>query len=133
MKSVWVDANVIVRLMTNDPPEQAGRAVRLFRRAERGDLVLVVPVVVIAEVIWALRSFYRYPLSEITTGIQALVSADGVVVEGSEAILEALNLMVDRNVDFADAYLAAIAIDRDEEVASFDDDLRRLGARTIAI
>lgn len=132
MRTVWVDANVLLRLLTNEPTEHAKRAEKLFRLASQGDLVLLIPAVVIAEVVWALASFYRYEGSEIADGLRALVVADGVAVEAADAILDAFTLMVEQKVDFADAYLAAVATRRGEEVASFDDDLRRLGARVFA-
>ena len=132
MKAVWVDANVLIRLLTNDSPEHADRSERLLRRAGRGDLLLVVPVVVIAEVVWTLASFYRYERIKIADGLQSLVTADGVAVEAADTVLDALTLMAEHNVDFADAYIAAAATRRGEEVATFDADLKRLGARVVA-
>ena len=131
MRSVWVDANVFIRLLTNDTPQHAERAQKLMGRAARGDLLLLVPTVVIAEIVWALASFYHYERSTIATGLQSLVTAEGVAVEGADAVVDALTLMVDKNVDFADAYLTAVAGARGEEVASFDADLKRLGARVL--
>ena len=56
MTTVWVDANVLLRLLTNQPPALARKAQSLMRRAAEGELLLVIPVVVLAEVVWVLRS-----------------------------------------------------------------------------
>jgi predicted nucleic acid-binding protein len=130
---VWVDANIFVRLLTDDPPELAAKAEALMSRAARGEVLLLVPVVVIAEVVWALVSFYRHERPKIATGLRLLITADGVAVEGADGVLDALTLMADHNVDFADAYLAAMASSRAEEVATFDTDFKRLGARMLAL
>ena len=102
-------------------------------RVDRGDLLLLVPVVVIAEVVWVLASQYGYSRGEIAIALQPLVSANGIRVEGDEAVSEALALMSEKNVDFADAYLAAVAAKRREPVATFDADFKRLGAQVLAI
>lgn len=41
MNAYWIDANVLLRLITDDPPELAERAAQLFVRAEQGDILLI--------------------------------------------------------------------------------------------
>ena len=49
---VWVDANVILRLLTGEPEAMASSAQKVFQRAERGELTLQVSTMVAAEVVW---------------------------------------------------------------------------------
>ena len=35
MTELWVDANIMLRLLTGDPPDLAERSLRLAERAER--------------------------------------------------------------------------------------------------
>lgn len=125
--NVWVDANVLLRFIMRDVPEQARRARRLMRRAEDGELVLRVPGVVIAEVVWVLSSFYEVELVQIAETLRALVSADGIAVDDADVVLEALRIMERANVAYVDAFLAAVTRQRNEPVATFDRDFRRLG------
>ena len=133
MRTDWVDANVLLRLLTKEPPDLARRSRALMAKVDHGDLLLLVPVVVIAEVVWVLASQYGYSRAEIAGALQPFVSADGIRVEGDEAVSEALALMSEKNVDFADAYLAAVAAKRREPIATFDADFKRLGAQVLAI
>ena len=134
MKTVWVDANVLLRLLTNQPLALARKAQSLMRRAAEGELLLVIPVVVLAEVVWVLRSpYYGYKPTRIASELQDLVTADGISMEGGDDVVEALALMADHNVDFADAYLAAVAMRRQEPVATFDADFRRLGVQLFPV
>ena len=134
MKTVWVDANVLLRLLTNQPPALARKAQSLMRRAAEGELLLVIPVVVLAEVVWVLRSpYYGYKPTRIASELQDLVTADGISMEGGDDVVEALALMADHNVDFADAYLAAVAVRRQEPVATLDADFRRLGVQLFPV
>jgi len=134
VKTVWVDANVLLRLLTNQPPDLGRKAQSLMRRAAEGELLLLIPVVVLAEVVWVLRSpYYGYKPARIASELQDLVTADGISMEGGDDVLEALALMADHNVDFADAYLAAVAVRRQESVATLDADFRRLGVQLFPV
>lgn len=133
MKTAWLDANVLVRVLTNQPADLARKAQALMARAQRGDILLALPVVVVAEVVWVLGRYYGYDRSRIALGLRELVTADGIATEGAEDVLDALALMVDHSVDFPDAYLAAAANRRGDLVATFDSDFRKLGARVLAL
>ncbi len=125
--NVWVDANVLLRFITRDLPDQGRRAQRLMRRAEDGELVLRIPAVVIAEVVWVLGSFYEVERRQIADTLRALVLADGVAVDDADLVVEALRIMEEANVAYADALLAVAARQSGEPVATFDRDFRRLG------
>jgi predicted nucleic acid-binding protein len=70
-----VDANVILRFLTKDPPEMAKRSARLMAKAERDEVSLYISLLMLAEVIWVLKSFYRYSITAIAHVIISLISA----------------------------------------------------------
>ena len=122
----WVDANVLLRFLTGDPPELAGPASGLLEEAERGGVPLRVHSVVVAETVWVLQSFYGYSKGEISGALTPLLEHPALRVEGAGTVIRALEAMASTNVDFADALLAATARSRGEGVASFDKDFRKL-------
>lgn len=124
--SWWVDANVLLRFLTGDPPELAGRASGLLEEAERGGVPLRVHSVVVAETVWVLQSFYGYSKGEISGALTPLLEHPALRVEGAGTVIRALEAMASTNVDFADALLAATARSRGEGIASFDKDFRKL-------
>jgi predicted nucleic acid-binding protein len=127
VKRLWVDANVILRFVTKDPPALAARAARLMAKAEQGEVSLYLPTLVLAEVVWVLQSFYQYSIAEIARVLTAFVSAAGVEVEEREVFIRTLELARTRKVDFVDAYLAVRAAQAAEPVCTFDKtDFRRL-------
>ena len=127
MTSVWLDTNVLVRFITSGSSEQSRRVLTLMRRAERGEVSLRLATVVIAEAVWVLGSVYEFDRTQIADAIRAFVLADGVAAEERDVVTDALRLMQDQNVAYVDAYLAALARDRAEPVASFDRGFRHLG------
>ncbi len=123
----WADANVLLRFLTDEPPELAARAAKLLEGAQRGELSLKVHSVVVAETVWVLQSFYGYSKQEISAALVPLLVDHGLKVEGSRTVTGALESMAEENVDFVDALLAQTARSRGEGVASFDADFRKLG------
>lgn len=126
MKRYWVDANVLLRFLTGEPEPMAERAARLMRQAERGEVLLILTPLVVAEVVWTLKSFYRRPYDEIARVLVPLLSADGVETQEREILIRALELARNKNVDFSDAVLAVQADRHGEPVCTFDEDFKRL-------
>jgi predicted nucleic acid-binding protein len=130
---LWLDANMILRFLTKDPAEMAERSAHLMAKAERGEVSLCISLLVLAEVIWALKSFYRYPMKVIAQVVIPLVPAPGIEIDHRALIIRAVELARDRNVDFADAYLALQATEYGERVCTFDEsDFRRLPVEWMA-
>lgn len=126
MSDLWVNANVLLRLITGDPPELAQRALKLVERAELGEVTLRLSPLVVAEMVWVLGSFYRYSRSQIAEVLLPLVTAKGVGLEDAQ-VVAALDRMATANVEFIDAFLAETARRQGGAVASFDRDFSRLG------
>lgn len=124
--SWWVDANVLLRFLTGDPPELAGRASRLLEKAERDGIPLRVHSMIVAETVWVLQSFYGYSKDEISGVLVPLLEHPALRVEGARTVVRTLETMASSNVDFADALLAETARSHGEGVASFDKDFRKL-------
>jgi predicted nucleic acid-binding protein len=133
LKPVWVDANVLLRLLTNDPLPMAEKAAAIAERAERGEILLRVAPLVVAEVVWVLQSFYGHDKRRIADALAALLTARGVDAVDGDAVISALEMMAGNNVDFVDAYLAQVSCGAAEAVCSFDEDFRRLGVELVEL
>lgn len=127
MRRLWVDANVILRFITKEPEEMAELAARLMAQAEAGAVSLYVSPLIMAEIIWVLRSFYQHTMAEIAEVLIPLVTAPAIEVEDRELTIRALESSRDQNVDYIDAYIAHQAAASGERVCTFDTtDFRRL-------
>ncbi|MDA0745483.1 MAG: type II toxin-antitoxin system VapC family toxin [bacterium] len=109
---VFVDTNLFLRYLTNDVPEQAEAVDRLLRRAGRGKVVLVTGVLVIAEIVWTLESFYNLARPDIKAKVLAILGTPGLEVVDANLVLQAIADYAEHNVDFADAFNAAWALDQ---------------------
>lgn len=117
---------MLLRFLTDSPPDLAGRAAGLLEEAQRGEVTLRVHPVVVAETVWVLQSFYGYSRDDISGVLIPLLEQPALRVEGARTVVRALEVMAASNVDFVDALLAGTARSRGEGVASFDRDFRKL-------
>lgn len=105
----WVDSNLILRFLIKDHQAFYKAAYKLFSEAENGRLMLYINPLTIAEVVWTLESFYRYPKKEISSVLSSLIESEGLCIPEKEVVKKALNDYTKNNVDYVDAYLAAYA------------------------
>ncbi|MGI8912938.1 MAG: PIN domain-containing protein [Chloroflexota bacterium] len=129
-----LDANMLLRLLTNEPQPLAERTAILLAAAEQQQIALVVAPLILAEVVYVLQSVYKWPRTDIAQGMLEMLAAPTLVVLEPEVIAQTLRWYGEfPRLDFADAYIAALAAYRGHGVVfSFDHDLRRLpGIRPI--
>ena len=115
----FLDANLILRFLTKQPPRQAEAARDVLERGQRGELRLVLEPLTVAEVIYVLTGVYDYPLDRVKSELLALMSTDAFKVEFDRAVSDALSRLSPK-LDFPDTYLAARARLSGGQVASFD-------------
>ena len=73
-KRAVIDTNLLVRYLTEDDPSKANDVRRLLLKAAQGEVRLLVPSVVIAELVWVLESFYRLERSRIVPLLNVVLS-----------------------------------------------------------
>lgn len=118
-----LDTNVLVRHVTGDPPGQARKATAFLR----GRHELILTDLVVAEMVYVLESFYEAPRAQISELVRSLLAFPSVAVADDELLFRAVELYQDARLDFAVAYLAALAeLTGINRVASFDRHIDRV-------
>jgi predicted nucleic acid-binding protein len=123
MKELLLDANVLVRFLVQDDPKQSKASTALFERAERGEVRLHLDSLAVGETVYVLMGRYGRNRTEIATVLLAVIHNAGVETSDADSVTDALQRFGSVNVDFADAWLAALAAHSERDVASFDRDL----------
>jgi len=122
-----VDTNLIVRYLVQDHDKHARAAGNLFDACDRGDVVIVVLPVVLAECVFVLESFYGHPRADIASALARLISSPGVEISEVTVHLDALNRYKGTRVHFVDCLIAATAVAKHVSVSTFDQDFRKFG------
>lgn len=130
-QDILLDTNVILRFLLADHETLSPRANVYFQRAAEDELVLLISSVVVAECVFTLKSFYKLTRAEVTATLMQLLKLPNVSAVEGEVVKQALSFYAEKNVDFADAYLAALAQKKGLSVASFDRNLVKLGAAVL--
>jgi len=94
---IAVDTNLLVRILTNDDPIQARRAVKILKSDD-----IFIPKTVLLETEWVLRHAYEIERSHIIIGFQKLLGLPNVNVEDPDSIYQAIS-WYENKFDFADA------------------------------
>ena len=122
VKQASADTCFFLRYLTGEPSDQAEMAERVLRRAMAGELELIVPAMVIAEIVWTLEtSVFNLSKQEASEKAIAILNMPGVQVPNARTLEEAAVLHSELNIDFTDAYLACFARGKGlEDVYTFD-------------
>jgi len=117
------DTNTFIALLAGESHPLHQRALGLFRRVD-GELALVVTAIVVAELVYVTTATMGSSRQVVGERLSALLQADGLVLPERPTVLRALELYATgTRLDFADAYLAAAALEVGPNVvASFDSD-----------
>jgi len=120
-----IDTNLIVRYLVQDHEKHAKAAEKLFDACDRGELILVILPVVLAECVFVLDSFYGRPRADISSALATLISSPGVEINDAAVHLDALNRYRQTKIHFVDCLIAATAAAENTPVATFDLDFRK--------
>jgi uncharacterized protein len=119
-----VDANIFLRYLTADVPDQAERARRFFKRLESAEERATTNEAVLSEVVYVLASKKLYGLSPeaIESRLRPLLLLRGLHIPKQRRYLNALNLYATLGwADFTDALILAQMEDENiHMVVSFD-------------
>jgi len=106
---IFLDANVLLRVLTNDDPEKAQQCFDLLRKAERGEVQLATSEHVIAEVVYVLSSprLYHLPAKRIRDLLLPILGLRGLKLPSRQVYRRALDIYALHNADFGDTLTVA--------------------------
>lgn len=115
-----LDTNVLVRYLVQDDLEQLAIAQHLIANASSR---LQIPITVILELEWVLRSRYKYDKDTIITTFTSLLAMSNVQIQHENAIEIAILLYFENKADFADClHTAILQLNGDLPMYTFDKD-----------
>lgn len=110
-----IDTNVLVRFLVHDDPAQAATATELIRRSAAAGESLFLPITVVLELEWVLRSSYGFAKADIGRTIAHLLSTNELSFQSEAALEFALLLWRRGRADFSDCVHVALATDAGEQ------------------
>ncbi len=134
MNACYLDANVIIRLLTGKPEDQAEFAADFLNPVESGDYEVIVTAMIVAEVVFVLSGkIYNVPRDIIAEQLQQFLSNPALSVPEAFVLFEGLNLFSATKLDFVDCYLVALAKNSQRYVVTFDRAISRLSGVNVKL
>lgn len=105
----FIDANVFLRFILADHPDQSPRAKALFLRLSGGAMRATTASTVIMEVVFAMDRIGKAPPDQIRDALLPLITIDSLDFHEKATVILALHWYVQYRVPFPDALHAATA------------------------
>ena len=121
----YVDTNVLVRIMTNDVPELAQKAISEVRASKPKELVILDAALVELFFVLEMNKNYRYSRDKIGVIFNGILNISQFKV--SDKSKSAFSLFISHpELDFMDCLIAISAKGRNENALTFDGDLKKV-------
>ena len=104
-----LDINVLIRFVVQDDAAQGAAAVRLIRSGVQAGSALFVPVTVLPELEWVLRSAFGFDKAAVLHALFRLLGSFELGFESESAVEVAVAQYARSSADFADCLHAALA------------------------
>ncbi len=123
----FLDTNILIRLLTRDDEAKARRALALLMGIEQGEETVITSAMVVFEAVFVLEKRYAIKRTTIRYDLREILSLNGLRLENKNLYLSALDLYVQNNISFADAYNAAYMRSRGiSEIYTWDSDFDKI-------
>lgn len=117
-----LDTNIVVRLFVDDGSKEVPVARAVF---EGG--TVEIPLSVVLECEWVLRSVYKFSAASICEALTALLSLKNVIVQNPDLVTAAIEAHR-IGIDFTDAF-HLLSVEKSDEMLTFDNDFEKRAQR----
>lgn len=128
MTQVIADTNVFLRFLLKDIPHQFVQAKSLFKKAEKSEILVFIPQIVIFEAFFALEKYYNFPKTEIIDKLQSLLAVKYFSIQDRQAFELALNLFEENDISLTDCFIVSLSRTTGAEIFTFDKKLGKYSA-----
>lgn len=118
-----IDTNIIIRFLIGDNDEHLALSSEHFRQIENGEIQAEILSEVLMEAYFVLTKFYKIDEAEVLQDLKAILCLEGVANRDKAILIETLNIIEHKHIDFIDALICAKCKVQHYEKLSFDKDL----------
>ena len=120
------DTNVIVRFLIADKNPKYKNLYSFFSSIESGEIHVELKQIVLFQVIFVLKSYYKVPRDQIADKLLAFIDYKGIVLKEKKIIRRSLELWSTKSMEIVDCYLiACLEGDGQNILYSYDRDFNK--------
>ena len=102
-----LDTNVLIRFLTADEIPKYKTLYAFFQSLEQGQMRVELKLIILFQVIFVLKGFYKVPKKQIVDGMKNILNFRGIHIKEKKVVLRTLELWLNYNVEIVDCYLIA--------------------------
>jgi len=126
--TAFLDTNVILRFLTADRSLKYRDLYDFFKAIEEGHRQVELKLIVLFQVLFVLKSYYKVPKPLICDNIFALLSFKGLRISEKRIVIRMIELWRSKNTDIVDCYLiACLEFKPGDSLYNYDNGLDRHG------
>jgi len=127
-----IDTNVILRFLTSDDHPKYENLYSFFKTLENGEMRVEMKLIVLFQVLFVLKSYYKISKKEIADSLILLLEYKGIIMKKKKTVRKAMELFRDTKLEVVDCYLiACLEGDRQNLLYSYDRDFDTHGINRI--
>ena len=126
MKLVVADTNAFLRFLLNDIPDQVKRFEKILKQAQKSEITIIVPQIVIFELNFTLSKYYLFPKQIVTEKLQSIIKTPYFKIQDVEIFREALELYSKSDLSLADCFVYYYSAAWKANLFTFDRKLSKL-------
>lgn len=129
MKKYFLDSNIFLRVFVGDSPQMLEECLILFENIKKGKVNAATSSVVLSEIVWTLKSFYKFSKTRVIGAIKSIMNIPRLEIVDDYMMLAALEIYENNSVKFIDSLIASIyeIYSKEWVVISYDKDFDKLG------
>ena len=120
-----IDTNIIIRFLVKEDSVLYRRSIEIIEQIDQGTLQVEILSEVVMEILFIMTKYYEASLKNVVEDIKVLLLMEGVVNQDKYILFDALNMMVEKKIDFVDALICTKTKLQGYDWISFDADLVR--------
>ena len=121
-----VDTNIFLRTLIKDDEQVFADCVRFLELIKTNQIKAVVPGVVLSELVWVLKSFYKFSKPKIVKALQGIFQLSGLKIIDNYNYKKTFQFYENKNVKYIDCLIASLVKDKNYAVVSYDRDFDKL-------
>ena len=76
----FVDSNIFLRVLIKDNKKQYQESFTFLEAVKQNKLIAITNTPVLAEIVWTLLSFYKFPKEKVISGVKSIVQLNGLKI-----------------------------------------------------
>lgn len=124
-----IDTNIFLRVLVKEDEESFQSSLSLLEGVKHKQWDAFAPGIVLSEIVWTLRSYYKFSKPDAVKAVQSIMNLRGLgVIDGYNYEL-ALELYQHHAVKYIDACIASLPMVQEHRatIISYDGDFDKLG------